>query len=1022
MTNKQQNIEILRQNTSTIKPFDFLNISFSNNNYPIASKIEEYKKIKNGNEIAGIVTLNPVQNSLNMSNYLNKALPNFSIDKQKINETNFNIKKIPNSMNIQNQNSNFIISDSTEIFPLKESNSKKSIKIKVTRISNENNENKKINENLKNKFNTSENKIENNINKNVGDSRYKELIKKIAMQLKKKTRQPTRNFINNEFLIVDQYMTYIKKISSKLTLHKKKAKSQGLLINEFKIVKNEQYKKLIKKIACQLKRRVRFPKECKIIKIYEPYILLLKGIDKPNNSNENKNQINNNDNNNNNSNDHDINDTKKNVEYLTEVNGNILKQQEANIIKNYNKNDINNEKNINTDNLLYIDNINCINNKIKNNNNINFSQNKKLFEQNVSIITTSSQNNSKNNNNNSKDIYKKEPKIIPIIINNAVKTPIDTNFFKNVKNQEINSNIFEIKENNIQNKTMNYFKLNQQIQINEKGNRQFDSIINNAIKIYNNSKIYNKSEKNSKIKKISSLMLKDPEIIIKAFKTEKKEIAKFKIEKENEKENRKEENNENNLKVICYSLNTFQDVINNNHIINLNDLSIRDVNFIKNFDLFLKQNNIDISSNIPIVLDNKSIYFLKESEFWLKLLSFLFIKKQNITFYTIIILIEQYYIWAEDKTKENKEDIKLYITNYIQKNFLEKDINQFLKMSKLESISDFFIKYETLNSNNTNYKEAKIEKCLCELCIDENAFVKKFIEINKNLINPIKTEEIEFLSEISNLKKEEKENEIKRNIINERNENNKLIDNDNIFIKGISPAKEEKKLSFSNSKTMISGNNNFGIFKKEEINKYYIKINKENEVKDRKESDKKNKNEKKSISFEKTDKNNVKEIFIVERDSSKEKQKNKKSRKNNRKNTKKNKQMKEEKDEIFEELLLSLKKNDEEDPEIEMIRLIEKSKKDDKKKNKCKTKIIEKEKEGKDGKEEFEENIEEDKKGKKKKSQDKYKKEKKSDNIEKEDEEKETTIAEDETTNYNINKKADKKKRKNPNNCKKKKH
>ena len=91
--------------------------------------------------------------------------------------------------------------------------------------------------------------IENNVqiinlnhNKNKNEN-YKKLIKRIAIQLKKRIKKPTKGF----------FYKYINQ------------------------EKEKQYKTLIKKIATQLKKRIKFPTS-KIIKIYESYIILIKRI------------------------------------------------------------------------------------------------------------------------------------------------------------------------------------------------------------------------------------------------------------------------------------------------------------------------------------------------------------------------------------------------------------------------------------------------------------------------------------------------------------------------------------------------------------------------------------------------------------------------------------------------------------------------------------------------------------------------------------------------------------------------
>ena len=130
--------------------------------------------------------------------------------------------------------------------------------------------------------------ILNQINQtNNEKNQYKMLIKKIAMQLRKKIRPRTKGFFYMKVIRSEKYLNIVKKIAlslkNKLGIHPPTHGAFGSYIQkeeEMKLVikeKKEKYKLLIKKIATQLKKRVKLP-TCKIIKIYESYRALIKRI------------------------------------------------------------------------------------------------------------------------------------------------------------------------------------------------------------------------------------------------------------------------------------------------------------------------------------------------------------------------------------------------------------------------------------------------------------------------------------------------------------------------------------------------------------------------------------------------------------------------------------------------------------------------------------------------------------------------------------------------------------------------
>ena len=112
----------------------------------------------------------------------------------------------------------------------------------------------------------------NNVIKEENDH-YKMLIKKIASQLKKRRNPPTKGIFYTTIIKTETYLKRVKNIGNRMKI-KVRQPTHGFFFN---IIKKEQYKILVKRIASQLKKRIRFP-SCKIIKIYEPYRLLIKKI------------------------------------------------------------------------------------------------------------------------------------------------------------------------------------------------------------------------------------------------------------------------------------------------------------------------------------------------------------------------------------------------------------------------------------------------------------------------------------------------------------------------------------------------------------------------------------------------------------------------------------------------------------------------------------------------------------------------------------------------------------------------
>ena len=217
----------------------------------------------------------------------------------------------------------------------------------------------------------------------------------------------------------------------------------------------------------------------------------------------------------------------------------------------------------------------------------------------------------------------------------------------------------------------------------------------------------------------------------------------------------------------------------------------------------MANNDIIIEYNIPMSKSLEGVNHLKKYEFWEKYIYYLYInylidKKNKLSLFTFIHLIEQYFLWCEYSEAESAKKFKKLIIDIINKVFSEKDLKQFLSMNKINNLEELFAKYEVFMKygNKINYQtnkeiEIKIdndEECNCELCKNEKACVKKISEMNKKTNINMNIESIQFKAEYSP--------KAKQNI----NPNNHLETNNY----SISFAGKNKSGLFSKSKTMHS--------------------------------------------------------------------------------------------------------------------------------------------------------------------------------------------------------------------------
>ncbi len=412
-----------------------------------------------------------------------------------VNDFNNDIKK--NKSQLIRNSINVIPKRTTE-FPNELNNSvirikiyKSHVKPRRTDLYNENQKN--TNTNFITNVNNNEN-INNNCN-NIDyideKLKYKLLIKRIALQLKRKTRPSTRGYFYVSIIKTDKYINRIKKIAKNMK-NQKFPPTHGFFYSFIK--KENEYKNLIKKIASQLKKRINFPK-CKIIKIYEPYRLLIKRIadslkrsimkkEKPTPIIvEDVNKINNINNNNNNI-CNNICTSNNNVKYMNNnnVNENVYDNQEMDnkmdidIDTDKNNNGVRIEevgiKNVSTENKCLSpmntnkkENVNANSNEINqniinNNSSYSFSKISEIQEdmpksaeqQKINLMNYNNYNLNLNNinvteikketeqiNNNEKSKTEQDT--------SAIQMKINSNFMANDLNQEIN---IEKKEQNVQ--------------------------------------------------------------------------------------------------------------------------------------------------------------------------------------------------------------------------------------------------------------------------------------------------------------------------------------------------------------------------------------------------------------------------------------------------------------------------------------------------------------------------------------------------------------------------------------------
>jgi len=440
-------------------------------------------------------------------------------------------------------------------------------------------------------------------------------------------------------------------------------------------------------------------------------------------------------------------------------------------------------------------------------------------------------------------IHENNVKIINTSNNNYEKIEIDEEH----KDSHGNMNVFQGNKNTI---------INNKVDV--------DAISNNACKVIREGKV---------VKSYPSLSKPGKNV----------NIGMSFIHKENNLKLSEDKIRRNSLNEISDNINSgIDEELNNSRDLNISLSNIevsKSNNFIQDFDKFLNKRNIKIINNFPVSLEEKNKVIFKQSNFWFLIFNYLFYQSNCISLFTIISILEQYFIWCTDKNLENFYSIKELIKEYINKYYTPEMISQFLFMNQLSSIDQIFQKYEiSIKNNENNFQEIKLnninidKKCQCELCTNNEACIKKVSDDNKKKIRVIKNDFINYLGLQNGEKSTERTNDI--------------YNNEELFFKG-----KSKKNVFSKSKivqsesTNLEYNNIIEKTNKEEIyendgEKNYRNISKKKERKkkdeiesdkEKEDNDEEDKNKKKGKKRKKTkskNKNKEKEKKNKKRDSS----------------------------------------------------------------------------------------------------------------------------------------------------------
>ena len=694
------------------------------------------------------------------------------------------------------------------------------------------------------------------------NNQYKILIKKIAMQLKKKIRPRTKGFFYMKVIRNEKYLNLVKKIAlsikNKVGIHPptngpfysymKKEEEEIKMKKE----KEEKYKLLIKKISSQLKKRVKFPK-CKIIKIYESYRTLIKRIadalkKSMKNSYQNDTLIQENAMQNEN-NEETKNEKAMHEEIKNEIPMDIDTPFKSN---NENKEEIKNENALNVDtsaNIQFEQNDNYLNNIIE-------AQNKddkidvEMEDRTANLqnpfldkgIQTEIKKESTGNNDMKTLTYNQKSNWISTgkksegnQVSNYTFSKmevIDNEIQNSTEQKNPPENLKDSKENknaNSQKDEMPELIINSdEIVLEEKkeeinkceGN---ENIIKSKEKENMNERPIMSEIKNSQLNKNSDRSgksLPNPAKSKSLFFDvgPMKKPSEFILGKEWKKANKSHSRihinlNLENLNDIYNNISNIERKDNKSKNLSLQDIETTKSNFINQFEKFLEQENIEIINSFPVSTNERNIMLFQQSNFWYLVMTYLSYKDSNLSIYKILSLFEQYNMWAQDKTYEIycslKERVKEYITSHNSKEALD----QFLFMNKLDNLDKVFAKFESPcafvenDKNKKDYKEMKVED-ICYFCAKKG----------KPCECELCTSDNACIQKVCNLNKSRNEivnnpgmDILKQEITTEeliKRNNDKVVfhNNEELFYKGKSKKKENS--IFSKSKTILENGGN----------------------------------------------------------------------------------------------------------------------------------------------------------------------------------------------------------------------
>ena len=498
-----------------------------------------------------------------------------------------------------------------------------------------------------------DNKTNNNNNNIVisdfNDKKYKYrlLIKRIALQLKRKIKPPTKGYFYVSIIRTDKYMNIVKKIAKKMK-NKICPPTHGFFY--IFIEKQKQYKLLIKKIAFQLKKRIHLP-TCKIIKIYESYTLLIKRIAiSLRNSMKKKEKItcaiignNNIYNAGNNSNNNKIGETNNiNQEMDTAMDIDIDVENNKNKKEVINKDEINAENKIQS--LTFTKtNVPYFTQNISNNNsNYTFSKMgiiqeeiPKSAEQNKkNILKNKCFNLNINNNDNNDKIEIEQMEQIKKIEKNqkesSVPMKINTNFLANDLNQEIINKteksqteyvLKEKEEKLVEEKIVERKSQQNSVKKEEIFKKEKDSQNKLSKQIF-------KNRRDSKyIKSVPCLTKQNKNIYFNMTLFTKENLIKENEERKIHNKSHSKNNiniNLNNFSTNNDNLNHKDNIQNINEKITLTEIETGKPNFINKFQKFLEQEKIEIVDNFPISLNESHKTYFQQSNFWYLIICYIF--------------------------------------------------------------------------------------------------------------------------------------------------------------------------------------------------------------------------------------------------------------------------------------------------------------------------------------------------------------------------------------------------------------